>query len=189
MRVETLLIVLLRHDSTTFMHATPQLAHAYREIMALSLPLTSVVIGRFRAGAQTVLVFGRPRKVAQQGKDRRRLTFAPGSILCCLTFRSKAPGVGLERLDILRAVAPGERCSRIAGVTPGAEVLVRARRIADINQVRRLIAAVRADGCDPSDVSASFWVVVQNRLRARETLPAFSVLAQAAAMRRRDLGL
>ena len=157
--------------------------------MVVSLPLTSVVIGRLRSGSQTVLVFGRPMKAAQQGKDRRRLSFAPGSIFCCLTYRTKPPGVGLERLDVLRAVAPGERCSRISGATPGAEILVRARRAADIKQVRTLIAAIHAEGFNPSDASASFWVVVHNRLRAREALPVFSILAHAAAVRRRELGL
>jgi hypothetical protein len=155
----------------------------------VSVPLTSVVIGRLSSSTQTVLVFGRHANAEQQRQEQRLLFFAPGAILCYLTYRTKAPGIGLQRLDILQAVAPGERCSRILGVKPGADVLLRVRRAGDIQRVRALIAEMRVQGVDPSDVSAAYWIVVQNRLSASEALPAFSVSAHAAGACRRKLGL
>jgi hypothetical protein len=171
------------------LHAVALSMHGSGGLFTVSLPFTSVVISRQGVGSLAVVVFGRHMRSTQQRMGPGLISFALGAILCCLAYRTKAPSVVLDRLGILRAVALAERCSRILGVRPGAGILLRVRRGADVDQFRAPIAAARAQRCKPADVSAAFWTAGQSRQRARLLLPAFSSVAQAAEVRSRELDL
>ena len=63
------------------------------------------------------------RAVEEKILDRRRrlLSFAPGSIFAFVRWTSNDFGTAISRIDILRAVAPGQRCSTVPYVKPGGE--------------------------------------------------------------------
>src|SRR5258708_19409763 len=66
------------------------------------------------------------RAVEEKILDRRRrlLSFAPGSIFAFVRWTSNDFGTVVSRMDILRAVAPGQRCSTVPYGKPGGEILL-----------------------------------------------------------------
>ena len=83
--------------------------------------------------------------VEEQNLDRRRrlLSFAPGSIFAFVRWTSNDFGTVISRIDILRAVAPGQRCSTVPYVTarrrdfPAAIGLAEGRTGAPADRCRR----------------------------------------------------
>jgi hypothetical protein len=67
------------------------------------------------------------RDVAEQIVDRRQriLSFAPGSIFAFVRWAGNDYGTIVSRIDILRAVAPGEAYSTVGSVRPGGDILLR----------------------------------------------------------------
>ena len=66
-------------------------------------------------------------EVREQVLDRRRriLFFPPNAVFALVRWAANEHGTVLSRLDILRAVAPGEACQTIPTVTPGGDILLR----------------------------------------------------------------
>jgi hypothetical protein len=58
-------------------------------------------------------------------RNRRVLSFAPGSIFAFVRWTSSDFGTVLSRIDILRAPTPGQRYSTVPWITPGGESLLR----------------------------------------------------------------
>jgi len=102
--------------------------------------------------------------------DRRRrvLSFAPGSIFAFVRWTSNDFGTIISRIDILRAVALGQRCSTVPYVTPGGEILLRLSGWPKVERVLQMIDAVEALGVDPADVAPDHWHHVHNRLSVNE---------------------
>ena len=110
------------------------------------------------------------RAVEQKILDRRRrlLSFAPGSIFAFVRWTSSDFGTAISRIDILRAVAPGQRCSTVPYVKPGGEILLRLPGWPKVERVLQLIDAVEALGIDPADAAPDYWHHVHNRLSVNE---------------------
>lgn len=110
------------------------------------------------------------RSVAEKILDRRRrlLSFAPGSILAFVRWTSNDFGTAISRIDILRAVAPGQRCSTVPYVKPGGEILLRLSGWSKVERVLQLIDAVETLGIDPADAAPDYWHHVHNRLSVNE---------------------
>lgn len=106
---------------------------------------------------------------AEQIRDRRRrrVAFRPGAVFALVRWQADNARTVVSRLDILRAVAPGNACSTTPGVMPGAESLL---RVSGWSKVRLALAAVdvvEALGLDPVDVAPDHWRHVHNRLMGR----------------------
>ena len=88
------------------------------------------------------------RAVEEKILDRRRrlLSFAPGSIFAFVRWTSNDFGTVISRIDILRAVAPGQRCSTVPYVKPGGEILLRLSGWPKVERVLQMIDAVEALG-------------------------------------------
>jgi hypothetical protein len=67
------------------------------------------------------------RHAEEQILDRRRriLSFAPGSVFAFIRWASNGFGTIVSRIDILRAVAPGQRCATVPYMRPGGDILLR----------------------------------------------------------------
>lgn len=112
------------------------------------------------------LRFGRFYKERVIDSQRRDVYFTAHAVFCYITWRANDYGTTQWRIDILRAVAPGERASQISGVAPGAEILLRASGKTKVLRVLALIDAIEAQDIRPDAVSPDYWRTVHNQLSA-----------------------
>jgi len=108
------------------------------------------------------------RDVAEQIVDRRQriLSFAPGSIFAFVRWAANDYGTVVSRIDILRAVAPGEAYCTIGSVRPGGDILLRVSGWPNVERVFKAIDAVEQLGIDPADACPDHWRHIHNRLAA-----------------------
>jgi Protein of unknown function (DUF2840) len=125
-------------------------------------------------------------EVAEQILDRRRriLSFAPNSVFAYVRWAANDYGTVVSRLDILRAVAPGEPYSTVAYVRPGGEILLRISGWPKVERVLQAIDAVEAVGVDPAEACSDHWRHVHNRLAAGEMPRPYSLERHAAWLKR-----
>lgn len=130
------------------------------------------------------------REVREQVLDRRRriLFFPPGTTFALVRWAANEHGTVLSRLDILRAVAPGEACQTIPTVTPGGDILLRVDGWPKVERMLQLIDAIEAIGIDPVEVSPDHWRHVHNRLTAGETPRGYTMQRHRAFLLRREIG-
>ena len=116
------------------------------------------------------------RAVGEKILDRRRrlLSFAPGSIFAFVRWTSSDFGTLISRMDILRAVAPGQRCSTVPYVKPGGEILLRLSGWLKVERALQLIDAVEALDINPADAAHDYWHHVHNRLSVNENPRAYT---------------
>jgi hypothetical protein len=116
------------------------------------------------------------RAVEEKILDRRRrlLSFAPGSIFAFVRWTSSDFGTVISRMDILRAVPPGQRCSTVPYVKPGGEILLRLSGWPKVERALQLIDAVEALDINPADAAHDYWHHVHNRLSVNENPRAYT---------------
>ena len=104
--------------------------------------LTHVELIWFEKRIEQWIRFG--HDVAEQILDRRRriLSFAPGSIFAYVRWAANDFGTVVSRIDILRAVMPGEAFSTVPYVRPGGEILLRLSGWPKVERVLQAIDAV-----------------------------------------------
>src|ERR1700757_1909912 len=88
-------------------------------------------------------------------RHRRILSCAPGSIFAFVRWTSNDFGTVLSRIDILRAMTPGQHYSTVPWITPGGESLLRLSGWRKVEQALQLIDAVEALGIDPAEAARS----------------------------------
>ena len=113
--------------------------------------------------------FGRSVEEKILDRCRRVLSFAPSGIFAFVRWTSSDFGTAFSRIDILRAVAPGQRCSTVPYVKPGGEILLRLSGWPKVERVLQLIDAVEVLGMDPADAAPDYWLHVHNRLSVNES--------------------
>ncbi|UFW90500.1 DUF2840 domain-containing protein [Bradyrhizobium barranii] len=113
--------------------------------------------------------FGRIAEEQKIDRSRRILSFAPGSIFAFVRWTSNDFGTVISRIDVLRAVAPGQRCSTVPYVKPGAESLLRLTGWQKVERVLQAVDAIEALGINPADVAPDHWQHVHNRLSVNES--------------------
>ncbi|MDX3971635.1 MAG: DUF2840 domain-containing protein [Bradyrhizobium sp.] len=131
--------------------------------------LTTVEILWLEKRIENRIRFGRPVTEKVLDRNRRLISFAPGSTFAFVRWTSNDFGTVLSRVDILRAVAPGQRYSTVPWITPGGESLLRLSGWPKVERVLRLIDAVEALGIDPAEAAPDHWHHVHNRLSVNET--------------------
>ena len=114
-----------------------------------------------------------PRNAHHRQPAARR-SFAPGSVFAFVRWASNDYGTILSRIDILRAVAPGERFSTVPNVRPGGESLLHLSGWRKVEKVLQAIDAVEALGIDPTDAAPDHWRHVHNRLSAGDQARPYS---------------
>jgi len=122
-------------------------------------------------------------------KRRRILSFAPGSIFAFVRWTSNDFGTVISRIDILRAVAPGQRCATVPYVRPGGDVLLRLSGWSKVERVLQIVGAVEALGIDPADAAPYYWHHVHNRLSVNEVPRIYTRARHQAWLRRRRIAL
>ena len=92
----------------------------------------------------------------------------PSSVFAFVRWASNDFGTVISRIDIVRAVAPGEAFSTLPFVRPGGEILLRITGWPKVERVLQAIDAVEAAGIDPADAAPDHWRHIHNRLTAGE---------------------
>jgi len=131
--------------------------------------------------------FGRIVNERKIDRHLHVLSFAPGSIFAFVRWTSNDFGTIISRIDILRAVAPGQRCSTVPYVTPGGEILLRLSGWPKVERVLQMTDAVEALGIDPADVAPDYWHHVHNRLSVNEAPRIYTKSRHQAWLHRRRI--
>jgi Protein of unknown function (DUF2840) len=127
--------------------------------------------------------------VAEQILSRRRriLSFAPGSMLAFVRWAANDFGTIVSRIDILRAVIPGEAFSTVPYVRPGGEIFLRLSGWPKVERVLQAIDAVEQIDIDPADACPDYWRHVHNRLATGESPRAYTLDRHRAWLLRRRI--
>lgn len=145
---------------------TPQILSTKEVVVS---DLTTVELLWLEKRIENRVRFGRHVSEKVLDRNRRVLFFVPGSVLAFVRWTSNDFGTELSRIDILRAVVPGQRFSTVPWIKPGGESLLRLSGWPKIEQVLQLIDVVEALGIDPADAAPDYWHHVHNRLSVNET--------------------
>ncbi|WP_316172265.1 DUF2840 domain-containing protein [Bradyrhizobium sp. SZCCHNRI3037] len=112
--------------------------------------------------------FGRPAEETIIDRRRRILSFAPGSIFAFVRWASNDFGTVVSRIDIIRAVAPGQGYATVPFVRPGGEILLRLASWPKVESVLQRIDRLEALGIHPAEAAPDYWQHVHNRLSVNE---------------------
>lgn len=130
------------------------------------------------------LRFGKPLREIKLDRWRRIAVLAPVAVCCRVKWIGNDYGTALWQLLVLQAPMPFDDMQRVAGVSPGARILLRADGEPQVKAVLDAIDAIEASGIEPCDAAVTYWRTVGNRLAARQQLPAYTAERHAAHMAR-----
>jgi hypothetical protein len=133
--------------------------------------------------------FGRIAEEHVLDRQRRVVSFAPDSIFAFVRWASNDYGTVVSRIDILRAVRPGERYLTVPYVRPGGESLVRLSGWPKVEKVLQAIDAIEAIEIDPADVAPEHWRHIHNRLSVGEQPRPYTRSRHQAWLHRRKVSL
>jgi hypothetical protein len=115
----------------------------------------------------------------------RVVSFAAGSVFAFVRWAGNAWGTVQSRIDILRAVAPGEHYVTVPDVHPGGESLLRISGWPRVEKVLQAIEGVEALGIDPVDVGPADWRHVGHRLSVGDRPQPYTKARHNAWLRRK----
>ena len=130
------------------------------------------------------LRFGKPVHETVLNRWRRVAVSEPGAVCCRVKWIGTDYGTALWQLMVLQAPMPFDGAQRVAGVVPGARILLRAEGELQVKAVLAVIDNIEASGIDPCAVAVTYWGTVGNRLAARQQLPEYTSERHAAHIAR-----
>jgi hypothetical protein len=130
--------------------------------------LTHVELTWLKKRIENWIRFGRIAEEHVIDRQRCVVSFAPGSIFAFVRWAANDYGTVVSRIDILRAVGPGERYATVPFVRPGGESLLRLAGWPKVEKVLQAIDTVEALGIDPADAAPEHWQHIHNRLSVGE---------------------
>ena len=150
--------------------------------------LTEVELAWYEGEVERWIRFG--RIAAERIIDRRRrvVSFAPQTVFAYIRWASNGYGTLVSRIDILRAVAPGEPISTVPYVTPGGEILLRLAGWPKVQRVLQAIDTVEALGIEPIEVPPDYWRHVHNRITAGQDPRPYTLMRHRAWLLRQKVG-
>ena len=154
----------------------------------MSAQLTCVALVFIPERMNVYLRFGHPVAERIIDAQRRVAEFAPNDVFCRIRWEANDYGTTLWQLSVLQAAAHGDQCQRIAGVIPGATLLLHVDGARKVQPVLRLIDAIEGQEVDPAEVAPSYWRMAHNRLAARVEVGPYTLDRHAAHLLRAQLG-
>ena len=149
--------------------------------------LTHVELLWLKKRIENWIRFGHVAEEKVVDRNRRIVSFAPGGIFAFVRWASNDYGTVASRIDILRAVKPGERYSTVPYVRPGGEILLRLSGWPKVEKVLQAIDAVEALGLDPADAAPEHWHHIHNRLSVNEVPRCYTHTRHQAWLHRRRI--
>jgi hypothetical protein len=143
-------------------------------------PLTRVALAYVENRVNLYLRFGHPIREQRRDRCRRSAIFAPAALFCRVRWEANVYGTTRWQLMVLQSGEPLDRVQRIAGVQPGAHLLLCAEGESPVRSVLTRIDAIEALGIDPASTSPAYWRTLGNRLSAHLPLPPYEAERHAA---------
>ena len=149
--------------------------------------LTHVELTHIEKRIENWIRFG--RHVSEQILDRRRrvLSYRPGSVFGFIRWAANDYGTVASRIDIVRAVAPGEAYQTLPFIRPGGEILLTVEGWPKVEDVLRHIDAIEALGVDACDVAPDHWRHVAHRGQAGHAPRPYTAERHLAWLKRRGI--
>jgi hypothetical protein len=125
----------------------------------------------------------------EQIVDRRQriLSFRPNTVFAFVRWASNDFGTIISRIDIVRAVQPGEAYQTLPFVRPGGEILLKIEGWPKVEDVLRHVDAIEAIGIEADAVSPDHWRHVHNRMAAAQQPRAYTLEQHRAFLLRRKV--
>jgi len=159
---------------------SPPPPHPVLSSVTNDTPLTRVSLAFVEHRINVYLRFGHPLRELRLDRWRRCAIFTPAAVFCRVRWESNDYGTTRWQLMVLQACTPLDAVQRIAGIQPGARLLLCAEGERQVQSVLPQIDAIEALGIDPAAVSPAYWLTLGNRLSARMPMPPYSVERHAA---------
>ncbi len=121
--------------------------------------------------------------------DRRQriLSFRPNTVFAFVRWAANDFGTIISRIDIVRAVEPGEPYQTLPFVRPGGEILLKIEGWPKVEDVLRHVDAIEAIGIEADAVSPEHWRHVHNRMAAGHQPRAYTLEQHRAFLLRRKV--
>ena len=149
--------------------------------------LTEVELIHLEGKVERWVRFGREREERILDRRQRVLAFAPDSVFAFVRWASNGHGTVVSRIDVLRAVEPGQALSTVPFVAPGAEILLRISGWPKVARVLAAIDQVEALDLRPEEACPDHWRHVANRITAGDSPRAYTRERHAAWLLRRRI--
>lgn len=133
------------------------------------------------------LRFGRPEREVVLDRWRRVAVFEPGAVCCRVKWIGNDYGTALWQLMVLQAPMPLDAAQRVAGVVPGACILLRVDGEPQVKAVLEAIDAIESLSINPCVVAGTYWRTAANRLAAGQPLPEYTAERHTAHLAREAL--
>jgi len=168
-------------------NAVPRVRGGPVPIAQTSDDLTHVELTWVEKKIENWIRFGREADETILDRRRRVLSFRPGSTFAFVRWASNDFGTIISRIDIVRAVTPGDAYRTLPFVRPGGDILLKLEGWPKVQLVLRHIDAVEAAGIDGCEVSADHWRHVHNRLSAGHEPRPYTMERHRAWLKRREI--
>ena len=149
--------------------------------------LTHVELTWLKKRIENWIRFGRTVEEHVVDGQHRVVSFAPDSIFAFVRWTSSDYGTLVSRIDVLRAVRPGERHSTVPFVRPGGESLLRLSGWPKVEKALQAIDVVESLGIHPADAAPDHWRHVHNRLSVNERPRRYTLSRHQAWLHRRKI--
>lgn len=130
------------------------------------------------------LRFGKPVRETVLSCWRRVAVFEPNAVCCRVKWIASDYGAALWQLMVLQAPTSFDGAQRIAGVMPGACILLRVEGELQVKMVLAVVDTMECLGVDPCAVALTYWGAVGNRLAANQSLTEYTPELHAAHLAR-----
>ena len=131
--------------------------------------------------------FGRIAQDRILTRRTRVVGFRPGAIFAFVRWAANDYGTIISRIDVVRAVTPGEPYTTLPFVRPGGDILLKIEGWPKVQEVLAAIDAVEAAGVDPCDAAADHWRHVHNRIAAGHQPRPYTMERHRAWLKRREI--
>ncbi|CAH1906249.1 transposase [Candidatus Nitrotoga sp. HW29] len=159
---------------------TPPVPRPVLSSVTNNTSLTRVSLAFVERRINLYLRFGHPMRELRLDRWRRCAMFPPASVFCRVRWESNDYGTTRWQLMVLQTRTPLDAVQRIAGIQPGARLLLHAEGEQQVQSILPQIDAIEALGINPAAVSPAYWRTLGNRLSARLPLPVYTVKQHAA---------
>ena len=125
----------------------------------------------------------------EQIVDRRQriLSFRPNTTFAFVRWAANDFGTILSRIDIVRAVEPGEAYQTLPFVRPGGEILLKIEGWPKVEDVLRHVDAIERAGIDACDVAPDHWRHVAQQMQVGEAPRSYTPERHQAWLKRREI--